>query len=179
LHYDDEGVAVITDAGSGEITWRAGEEEQPAAGLLLLGSGGAVQVETPEEHKTIWRSAIAATGARELTLTDEGDLELLDGEGALIFNSRTGPVEPRVIPGSAPAADITVNSFLLRQGRRLRRTVVRKRDGALRVGEHEPSGGGHSYELSGPLVRWLEQDGTLLTWRLLPGVSPAAPGTNC
>jgi hypothetical protein len=167
LHYDDEGVAVIADTASGEITWRAGEEEQPAAGLLLLGSGDAVQVETPEEHKTMWRSAIAATGARELTLTDEGDLELLDDEGTPIFNSRTGPVAPRAIRDCAPAVGITVNRLLVRQGRKLRRTVVRKRDGALRVGEHDPSGGGHSYELSGPLVRWLEQDGTLLTWRLL------------
>lgn len=167
LHYDDEGVAVITDRASGEVTWRAGGEAQPVAGLLLLGNEGAVQVETPEERETIWRSAIAAPGARKLTLTDEGDLELLDGEGIVIFNSRTGSVEPRAIPDAAPAADITVSRFLLRQGRKLRRTVVRKRDGALRVGEHT-SIGGYSHELSGPLVRWLEQDGTLLTWRLLP-----------
>jgi Family of unknown function (DUF6461) len=174
MHYDNEGVAVITDTASGEVTWRAGEEGRPAAGLLLLGCGDAVQVETPKEHQAIWRSAIAASGARELTLTDEGDLELLNDEGTLVFNSRTGPVEPRAIPDCAPAADITVSRFLLRQGRKLRRTVARKRDGALRVGEHDASGG-HSYELSGPLVRWLEQDGTLLTWRLLPASGTHGP----
>lgn len=69
LHYDDEGVAVIADTASDEVIWRAGEAGQPAAGWLLLGSGDAVQVEDPEEYKTIWRSAIAATGARKMTLT--------------------------------------------------------------------------------------------------------------
>lgn len=104
LHYDEEGVAVVTDSASGEVTWRAGEEGQPAVGVLLLGGRGAVQVELPAEHVMIWRSAIAAAGARELTLTDEGDPVLLDSEGATIFDSRTGPFEPRTVPDSAPAA---------------------------------------------------------------------------
>ncbi|MFC9407849.1 hypothetical protein ACFRAA_23085 [[Kitasatospora] papulosa] len=40
LHYDATGTAVITDTDREEVTWRAG-----AAGRLLLGNGGEVQVE--------------------------------------------------------------------------------------------------------------------------------------
>jgi len=165
LRYDAEGVAVVMDTATGESTWRAGEPGEPAAGVLLLGAGCAVQVQIPEG---VWTSAIAAKGARELILTDAGDLELLDGEGALIFNARTGPVEPQALGDRAPAADITASRFLLYETDRKRRTVVRQQDGTLRIGEHEDGGGGH-YSLSDQLARWFdEQDGTVLTWRLLP-----------
>ncbi|MFE1801254.1 DUF6461 domain-containing protein [Streptomyces sp. NPDC059517] len=162
LHYDAAGIAVITDTERDEVTWRAG-----AAGRLLLGDGGEVQVEAGDNHETVWRSGFAARGAQYLILTDEGDLELLDGEHVRLANVRTGPVEAQPLRDAAPAADITVGRYLLSEGKK-RRTVVREQDGQLRVGEHWPNGGGGSYALSGPLVDWLEQDGTVLSWRMLP-----------
>ncbi|WP_330321277.1 DUF6461 domain-containing protein [Streptomyces clavifer] len=162
LHHDSAGIAVITDTEQDEVTWRAG-----AAGRLLLGDGDEVQVEAGDSHETVWRSGFAAPGARYLILTDGGDLELLSGEHARLGNLRTGPVEALALRDTAPAADITACSFLLSEGKK-RRTVVREQDGQLRVGEHWPNGGGGSYALSGPLVDWLEQEGTVLGWRMLP-----------
>ncbi|MGW7576428.1 DUF6461 domain-containing protein [Streptomyces sp. NPDC054765] len=168
LHYDGEGVAVLTDTRTGETTWRAGEEGRPAAGNLLLGNRDEVQVERVDgDRETIWWSGIAASGAQELILTDAGDLELLDRARVRLFNSRTGPVETRATHDSAPAADITADRFLVREDGKLRRTVAREQDGSLRVCEHTRNGG-MSYTMSGPLVLWLEQDETVLTWRLLP-----------
>ncbi|MFE4449294.1 DUF6461 domain-containing protein [Streptomyces sp. NPDC056796] len=162
LHYDAAGVAVITDTERDEVTWRAG-----AAGRLLLGDRGEVQVEAGENHDTVWRSGIAAPGAHVLILTDAGDLELLSGEHVRLCNSRTGPVEALALRDSAPAAAITADSYLLSEGKK-RRTVVREQDGWLRIGEHWPNGGGGSYALAGPLVDWLEQEGTVLGWLMLP-----------
>ncbi|TXS08064.1 MULTISPECIES: Curculin domain-containing protein (mannose-binding) lectin [Streptomyces] len=162
LHYDTAGIAVIADTERDVVTWRAG-----AAGRLLLGDGGEVQVEAGDSHETIWYSGFAAPGAHVLILTDAGDLELLSGEHVRLRNSRTGPVEALALRDSAPAADITAGSFLLSE-RKKRRTVVREQDGWLRVGEHWPNGGGGSYALSGPLVDWLEQEGTVLGWLMLP-----------
>lgn len=168
LHYDGNGVAVLTDTSTGETTWRAGEEGRPAVGNLLLGNRDEVQVERADgDRETIWRSGIAATGAQELILTDAGDLELLDRARVRLFNSRTGPVEPRAMHDSAPAADITADRFLVREAGKRRRTVAREQDGSLRVSEHAPNSG-MSYTMSGPLIPWLDQDGTVLTWRLLP-----------
>ncbi|PSM44650.1 Curculin domain-containing protein (mannose-binding) lectin [Streptomyces dioscori] len=162
LRYDAAGTAVITDTERDEVTWRAG-----AAGRLLLGDRGEVQVEAGDSHETIWRSGFAAPGAHHLILTDAGDLELLSGEHVRLANSRTGPVEAVALRDAAPAADITADAYLLSDGKK-RRTVVREQDGQLRIGEHWPNGGGGSYALSGPLVDWLEQEGTVLGWRLLP-----------
>ncbi|OON80128.1 DUF6461 domain-containing protein [Streptomyces tsukubensis] len=161
LHYDAAGIAVITDARREEVTWRAG-----AAGRLLLGNGSEVQVEAGEGFETVWRSGFAAPGARHLILTDDGDLELLSGEHVRLGNARTGPVEARALRDAAPVADITADAYLVREGKK-RRTVVREQDGWLRIGEHWSSGGG-SYALTGPLVDWLEQEGTVLTWLMLP-----------
>ncbi|MFD6286763.1 DUF6461 domain-containing protein [Streptomyces sp. NPDC060205] len=162
LRYDPAGFAVITDTERDEVIWRAG-----AAGRLLLGDRGEVQVEAGDGHETVWRSGFAAPGAHYLILTDAGDLELLNGEHARLANSRTGPVEPVALRDTAPAADITAGSYLLSEGKK-RRTVVREQDGQLRIGEHWPNGSGGSYALGGPLVDWLEQEGTVLGWRLLP-----------
>lgn len=162
LHYDATGTAVITDTERGEVTWRAG-----AAGRLLLGGGDEVQVEAGEEFETVWRSGFAAPGAQYLILTDAGDLELLDGAHVRVGNARTGPVEARSLGDAAPAADITGDRYLVREGKR-RRLVVREQDAGLRISEQWSNGGGGSYGLSGPLVEWLEQEGTVLTWRMVP-----------
>jgi hypothetical protein len=166
LHYDADGVAVLTDLGTGEVRWRAGDDGRPAAGLLLLGNGDAVQVETPEEHRTVWCSRIAAPGARSLVVTDAGDLELLSTEGVRLLNSRTGPVEATAVADAAPAADITDERYLVREGK-WRRFVTRDRNGSLRVSTRS-WGGGWSFTLPARLARWMERDGTVLTWRLLP-----------
>lgn len=106
LHYDTAGIAVIADTERDVVTWRAG-----AAGRLLLGDGGEVQVEAGDSHETIWCSGFAAPGAHVLILTDAGDLELLSGEHVRLRNSRTGPVEALALRDSAPAADITMRQF--------------------------------------------------------------------
>ncbi|MBQ0854747.1 Curculin domain-containing protein (mannose-binding) lectin [Streptomyces sp. BH-SS-21] len=162
LHYDAAGIAVITDTERDEVTWRAG-----TVGRLLLGDRSEVQVEAWDSYETVWLSGFAAPGARHLILTDAGDLELLNGEHARLANSRTGPVEPLALRDTAAAADINAGSYLLSEGKK-RRTVVREQDGQLRVGEHWSNGGGGSYALTGPLVDWLEQEGTVLGWLMLP-----------
>lgn len=161
LHYDPEGVAVLTDRTTGEIRWRAGDRGRPAAGLLLLGNGGALQVEN-SEHETVWVSDIAAPGAWLSVITDDGDFELLSGEGIRLLNSRTGPVEATAVRDAAAAADISGERYLVREGKQ-RRLVTRDPDGSLRVTTRE-----WIFTLSAPLARWLEQDGTVLTWRMLP-----------
>lgn len=161
LRHDAAGVAVITDTARDEVTWRAG-----AAGQLLLGHGDEVQVEAGEGFETVWRSGFAAPGARYLILSDTGDLELLSGEHVRLGNARTGPVEAVALREAAPVAALTPDSYLLREGKK-RRTVVREQDGQLRIGEHWSSGG-MSYGLTGPLVDWLDQEGTVLGWRMLP-----------
>ncbi|WP_240965476.1 DUF6461 domain-containing protein [Streptomyces zingiberis] len=167
LCYDGEGVAIVLDTHTGGAVWRAGEEGRPVAGDLLLGDRDAVQVEAPGELRTVWRSPIAAEGARSLILTDTGDLELLNGDGARIYTSRSGPVEPRPLRNSAPVAAITADTFLVRETAKWRRTVTREQDGPLRLSRHHKSSGLISY-LPAPLVRWMEQEGTVLTWRMLP-----------
>ncbi|QKV96017.1 Curculin domain-containing protein (mannose-binding) lectin [Streptomyces sp. NA02950] len=128
---------------------------------MLLGNGGAFQVEN-EEHRTVWVSGIAAPGARLAVITDDGDVELLSGEGITLLNSRTGPVQAAPMPEAAAAADISRERYLVREGKQ-RRLVTRNRDGSLRV-SHD----GVTTTLVAPLARWLEQDGTQLTWRMLP-----------
>ncbi|MEV4968258.1 MULTISPECIES: DUF6461 domain-containing protein [Streptomyces] len=162
LHYDATGTAVITDTDREEVTWRAG-----AAGRLLLGNGGEVQVEA-ETYETVWGSGFAAPGALHLILADTGDLELLDGEHIRLANARTGPVEARALRDAAPVADITADSYLVRESGKRRRVVAREQDRWLRISEHWPNGGGGSYALTPPLVDWMEQEGTVLTWRMLP-----------
>ncbi|MFJ3667061.1 DUF6461 domain-containing protein [Streptomyces sp. NPDC090106] len=162
LHYDDENVAVITDTERGEVTWRAG-----ATGRLLLGQRYEVQVEAWDSHETVWWSGFAAQGALHLILTDEGDLELLDGVHVRVANIRTGPVEARALRDSVPVAAIDADHFLVNEDKK-RRTVVREQDGWLRISEQWKNGGGGSYALSGPLVDWMDQEGTVLGWRMLP-----------
>ncbi|MEV6029029.1 Curculin domain-containing protein (mannose-binding) lectin [Streptomyces sp. NPDC052036] len=154
---------MITDTDRDEVSWRAG-----AAGRLLLGGGDEVQVEAGEDFETVWRSGFAAPGAQYLILTDAGDLELLNGEHVRLSNARTGPIEALALRDAAPAADITAASFLVREGKKRRMTVAREQDGRLRISERFSGGGGGSYALTGPLVDWLEQEGTVLTWILLP-----------
>ncbi|MFJ3325640.1 DUF6461 domain-containing protein [Streptomyces griseus] len=162
LHYDVADTAVITDTEQDEVVWRAG-----AAGRLLLGDHGEVEIEAGDSFETVWSSGIAARGARQLILTDTGDLELLSGEHVRLHNSRTGPVHALALRDTAPAAAVTGESYLLSEGK-MRRTVVREQDGWLRIGHHRPDGSGGSYALSGPLVDWLDQEGTVLGWRMLP-----------
>jgi hypothetical protein len=161
LHYDAEGVAVVTDRRTGEIRWRADEK-----GWLLLGGDGAVQVEAPGDREVVWRSAIAAPGALVLVVTDDGDFDLLDGDRVRLLNSRTGPVEATGLGDAAPVADITGERFLVLDGKQ-RRTVARNPDGSLQVSTRG-RGFGWSHTLSVPLVGWMEQPDTLLTWRILP-----------
>lgn len=165
LSYDADGVAVVTSDRTGEVRWRAGDGERAAVGRLLLGDGGAVQVEN-SANETVWISDIAVPGARSLTLTKGGDLELCDEHGMPVFNSRTGPTGAVAMHDAAPAADITPQRYLVREGK-WRRLVTREPDGSLRLSERDRNGGGWSVQLNGPLVRWLEQDGTFLTWLLL------------
>jgi hypothetical protein len=165
VSYDSEGVAILTEESTGEVRWRAGDGERAVVGRLLLGDGGAVHVEN-SANETVWLSDIAAPGARSLKVTDEGDFELCDEHGMPLFNSRTGPIEAVAMEDAAPAADITAGRYLVWKGK-WRRLVTRDPDGSLRVSAEAPDGGGWTRPLVGPLVSWLEQDGTVLTWRLL------------
>ena len=167
LHYDTAGVAVLTDRRTGETRWRAGDPGRPVAGLLLLGDGDALQVEN-SANETVWVSGITAPGARSVVITDDGDLELLSGENTRLLNSRTGPVEVTAMRDAAAAADISGERYLVREGEQ-RRLVTRNPDGSLQVATRSSRGGGWSSTLAAPLARWLEQDGTVLTWRMLPG----------
>jgi hypothetical protein len=67
---------------------------------------------------------------------------------------------------AAPAAEITVGRCLVREGK-WRRVVTRDADGTLWVSSQDRDGGGVRVPLAGPLARWLEQEGTVLTWRSL------------
>jgi len=111
----------------------------------------------------VWRSGIIAPGPRSLTVTDAGDLS---GDGVRLLNSRTSPVDATAMLDAAPAADITDMRYLVREGKD-RRHVTRNADGSLRV-TTRPLIGGSIVTLPEPLARWLEQDGTVLTWRQLP-----------
>lgn len=160
LHYDDSGIATLTDTATGEVRWRAG-----GSGTLLLGYNGVLQVED-EGHQPLWTADLQHPDALNVVITEDGDLELLSGNGVRLVNSRTGAVEVRVLRGSAPAAAITDCAHLVQQGRH-GRTVTRNRDGSLQVSE-QMSGGGWSHTLSPWLARWFEQDGAELTWRQVP-----------
>lgn len=164
LHYDADGVAVVTDRRTGEVHWRAGEDDRPAVGRLLLGGDGSIHVEADGE--VVWRSGFAAPAAHALVVTDDGDFDLLDGQRVRLLNSRTGPVEATELGDAAPVAAITGERFLVLEGKK-RRTVVRNPDGSLQVSTHG-RGFGWSHTLPVALVRWMEQPGTLLTWRILP-----------
>ncbi len=158
LRCDSEGIAVITDTDRDQVVWRAG-----ATGQLLLGHGCEVVVEGGEDDETVWRSGFAAPGAQYLTLTDAGELELLDRTHVRLGNIRTGLTHPVPLGDAAPAAAITRDTYLLKEGK-IRRTVAREQDGWLRVCEYGKSGG-MSYALTRPLVDWFEQEDTVLTWR--------------
>jgi hypothetical protein len=67
---------------------------------------------------------------------------------------------------AAPVADITGERFLALEGKQ-RRTVARNPDGSLQVSTRG-RGFGYSHTLPVPLVVWMEQPDTLLTWRILP-----------
>ena len=166
LHYDTGGVAVVTDQSTGEVHWRAGEENGPAVGRLVLGADGSIHVEDLGDGEVVWRSGFAAAAAHALVITDEGDFDLLDGQRVRLSNSRTGPVEAVGLGDAAPVAAITGERFLVLEGKK-RRTVVRNPDGSLQVSERG-RGFGASHTLPVELVRWMEQPGTLLTWRILP-----------
>ncbi|MFG2675538.1 DUF6461 domain-containing protein [Streptomyces sp. NPDC048445] len=159
LRCDSVGVAVVTDTDRDRVVWRAG-----AAGRLLLGHGYEVVVEAGEDYETVWRSGFAMPGARYLILTDSGELELVDGSHVRVANIRTGPIHAVPLGDAAPAAAITADAYLVREGK-IRRTVAREQDGWLRICESWTGGGG-GYALTSPLVDWLEQEGTVLTWRL-------------
>ncbi|GLY86767.1 DUF6461 domain-containing protein [Actinoallomurus iriomotensis] len=169
LRYDADGVATVTDQSTGEVRWRAGEPDRPVAGRFLLGSGGAIQVESADDrYEVLWRSGYAAPEARALVLTDDGDFELLDGQRVRLLNSRTGPVDSAALGDAAPVAAITGDRYLLREGGKRRHVVVRNPDGSLQVSMSAP-GYGWSHTLIAPLVQWMErQPDTLLTWRILP-----------
>jgi hypothetical protein len=154
-------VAVLTDRRTEQVHWRAGEE-----GRVLLGGDGSVQVEALGDGEVVWRSGFAAPAAHALVVTDDGDFDLLDGERVRLLNSRTGPVESAALGDAAPVAAITGERFLVLEGKQ-RRTVVRNPDGSLQVSTHG-RGFGWSHTLPVPLVHWMEQPETVLTWRILP-----------
>lgn len=164
---DADGVAVVTDTGTGQVRWRAGDEGHPVVGRLLLGGDGSLQVEAPGEWEVVWRSDFAVPGARAFGLTDDGDFDLFDGERVRLLNSRTGPVEPVNLGDAAFVADISRDRFIAVE-RKQRHTVTRDSSGCLQVSTRG-DGFGSSYSLTGPLVTWLaERSGTVLTWRVLP-----------
>ncbi|GAA1986363.1 DUF6924 domain-containing protein [Amycolatopsis minnesotensis] len=164
LRYDSGGVPVVADRTTHQIVWRAGDDEQhPAAGELRL--SGSVQVEL--RNGEVWHSAVADVRAKSLVVTDEGELELLDDIGVGVYNSRHGFVGSQpVFRDSAPVADITLKRFLYGVNTKgaVARTVRREPDGSLWGSELTMS-----YSVaSPPLARWLEQEGTVLTWRQVP-----------
>ncbi|MFF5727586.1 DUF6461 domain-containing protein [[Kitasatospora] papulosa] len=164
---------MVTDTESDQVVWRAG-----AAGELLLGGGCEVVVETEDGQGPVWHSGFSAPGAQYLILTDAGELELLDRSHVRVGNIRTGPVHAVALGDAAPAAAITGDAYLVREGK-TRRTVAREQNGSLRVCESWKGGGG-SYGFTGRLVDWLEQEGTQLTWRLhRPGGSTAKVWLLC
>ncbi|MFE9303974.1 hypothetical protein [Streptomyces sp. NPDC006856] len=110
LRCDSEGIAVITDTDRDQVVWRAG-----ATGQLLLGHGYEVVVEGGEDDETVWRSGFAAPGAQYLTLTDAGELELLDRTHVRLGNIRTGLTHPVPLGDAAPAAAITRDTYLLKE----------------------------------------------------------------
>ena len=154
------GVAQLVDRETGEVRWQAG-----AAGRFLLGAGDELLVED-DDHAPVWRSGLAAEGARSVVVSNGGELELLDGEGVPLLNSRTGPVASTAVPDALAAVELTRTRYLVREGKQ-RRTVTRNPDGSLQVSTRF-LGGGFSHTLVAPLASWLEQDGTVLTWQMLP-----------
>ncbi|QFZ18599.1 DUF6461 domain-containing protein [Saccharothrix syringae] len=158
LHYDARGAAVLTDRQRAEVRWRS----EP--GRLFLDGDGVLRVEDGTGGP-VRSTGLACPGAEVLVVTDDGDLELLSGERVRLLNSRLGPVGVTAVAGAAPAAAITADRYLFRQGEH-RQVVARTPDGSLRVTTDEP--GSWSFTLPARLARWLEQDGTVLTWRILP-----------
>ncbi len=159
LDYDSDDIswtAVLTDTETGDVLWRA---DHP--GWLYLGAQGAVR--TAE-----WDSEIAAAGAVSLTVSDTGGFQLRDGTGFCLYDSQLGLVRPTELAEAAPAAAITRDTCLVHDGRQ-REVVTRDPDGSLRVTVHQPNGARWSCPIALPLTRWLEQDGTTLTWRPPPG----------
>lgn len=158
LDYDDDDIgwtAVLTDTDTGVVLWRASRP-----GWLYLGTQGAVQ--TAE-----WTSEVAAAGAASLTVGDEGGLLLWDATGFCLYDSRVGAIRPVELSEAAPAAAITRESCLVHDGRQ-RQVLTRNPDGSFQLTTHQSSGAVWSCSLSLPLARWLAQDDTMLTWRLLP-----------
>ncbi|MFI6097752.1 DUF6461 domain-containing protein [Lentzea sp. NPDC051213] len=167
LHYDSDGVAVLTNTTTGERRWRAGPPDQPAAGSLVLTRARQLEVWRGGD-RVVWKSGIGAPWAFSLGVTDDGDFELYDHAGKRLFNSRTGPGDGVPIMDEAPVGEITGDRYLARSGRK-HRLVSRTADGGLRVEVRSLRGG--SVEVLPPaLARWMEQDGTVLTWRVRPGV---------
>ncbi|MFJ9623001.1 Curculin domain-containing protein (mannose-binding) lectin [Streptomyces sp. NPDC101181] len=158
MRCDAAGVAVITDTNAGEVVWRAG-----AAGHLHLGSGDEVLVSDVESGATLWRSEFSSPGAQYLILTDEGDLELLDHRHIRLSNIRTGPIHSVALGDAAPASAITGDAYMYHQDGTKFRTLVREQDGLLRWHEYG-KGPGLSGGMAGPLVDWLAQENTQLTW---------------
>ncbi|QUQ65206.1 hypothetical protein JJ691_29280 [Kutzneria sp. CA-103260] len=153
LRYEG-GVATLTDTATRQIRWHA-----DGFGTLLLGRDGVLLTED-EDHHPLWTSPLRHPDAHRVVITDEGDLELLDGDGVRLVNSRTGAVEVTVLRDAAPAAAITDSAHLAGRNQRI---VTRNRDGSLQVSEQT-----WSHTLDPWLSRWLAQDGTVLTWRQVP-----------
>lgn len=175
LRYDPAGVAVVVERGTGLVVWRAGDDERnPAAGELVL--SGSLQVRL--SGGGVWRSSVAAEGARFLTVTDDGELELLDDIEVSLFNSRQGFIGSRpAFEGSAPVAEITLKRYLYRKNKKgvVTHTVKRKPDGSLWVTVRNMS-----YPMgTAALARWLEQDDTALTWRRPPSSDRATDEELC
>ncbi|MFD9963672.1 DUF6924 domain-containing protein [Amycolatopsis sp. NPDC058986] len=166
LRYDAFGVPVVLDRTSRLVVWRAGDDDQgPASGALVLSHSLQVAL----RGGGVWYSSIGAEGARFLVVTDDGELELLDHDGVSLYNSERGFVGPLpTFEDSAPAAGITLKRYLYRKDAKgaMTRTVRRGVDGSFRVTRQNMS-----HHLPAPLVRWLEQDDTIVTWRQVPTVT--------
>ncbi|WP_215542664.1 DUF6924 domain-containing protein [Amycolatopsis sp. CA-230715] len=167
LRYGPDGVPVVIERATHRFTWRAGDDDQhPAAGELRL--SGGIQVEL--HSGGTWESSVCAADTGFLVVTDEGELELLDRLGVSVYNSGRGFVGPEpVFRDSAPVAEIALKRYLYRKDRKgaVAATVRRLPDGGLWATERN-----WSYPAADPsLARWLAQDGTVLTWRPLPGTT--------
>jgi hypothetical protein len=73
-----------------------------------------------------------------------------------------------VIENAAAVADIRGGRVLVREGG-VRRLVKRRPDGALEYRVEDDLGDSLCKPLPAPLAEWMDQEGAVLTWRMLPG----------
>jgi hypothetical protein len=162
LTYRSDGSAAILDEESGEVRWVAGGMASPAAGPLLVGRDGDLQVHV--DGAAAWQSGPLAPGAMDLVVTDEGDGIFRDIHARPLAGLLSGAIETVSLGSSAPVARIAGTHYLRSESGRS--FVVRLGDGGLKVSR----GIGYaatSVTLPAEQAASLDQDGTELTWRFV------------